>query len=193
MKSFKSLLLAGVAAVATMIFTGCGGASVAPEHSEAITSGKKMYTQTGMWYDTTKRNRVMGTNYAVGIYLPANSEVTMTGTVRNGIVINHKGQSIEVYNVPKYTGLDINQFIDRTLSEKPANLGKLTAAEKKAMKTGKIAKGMSKAAVLVLRGYPPSHVTPSTDLDRWTYWRNRFAKMHVEFSKGKVSNILGQQ
>jgi hypothetical protein len=193
MKSYKSLLLATVAAVATMIFSGCGGASVAPQHSEAIAAKKAMYTQTGMWYDTTKKNRVMGTNYAVGVYLPANSKVTMEGTARNGIVVNHNGTTITLYNVPKYTGVDINGFIDRTLGDKPLNLAKLTAAEKKAMKTGKIAKGMSKEAVRILRGYPPSHVTPSLDQDRWTYWRNRFAKMHIEFSKGKVSNILGQQ
>ena len=49
---------------------------------------------------------------------------------------------------------------------------------------------MTKQGVLNAIGYPPAHVTPTTDLNTWVYWKNRFNKMNVLFnSQGLVESI----
>ena len=68
---------------------------------------------------------------------------------------------------------------------------KMSKVDRDGIKTGKAAVGMSKKAVILAIGYPPRHVTPSTDMNQWTYWRNRFVRTIIEFDdKGKVSNII---
>ena len=54
---------------------------------------------------------------------------------------------------------------------------------RKAIKTGTLIEGRSKRAVLIGRGYAPSHATPSLDLDRWFFWDNRFVKHAVRFAE----------
>jgi len=49
--------------------------------------------------------------------------------------------------------------------------------------------GMTKEAVVLAIGYPPRHVTPSLDADRWVYWKNRFNRFVIHFSDGRVRSI----
>jgi hypothetical protein len=49
--------------------------------------------------------------------------------------------------------------------------------------------GMSKPALVLAIGYPPPHVTPSLDADRWVYWKNRFNRIAISFSEGQVRAI----
>jgi hypothetical protein len=48
---------------------------------------------------------------------------------------------------------------------------------------------MSKDAVVMAYGYPPSHKIPTLDSNMWTYWRDRFRRVFVYFENGKVVNI----
>ena len=64
--------------------------------------------------------------------------------------------------------------------------GSLTAEEQKNVMAGEIAVGMSKTAVVMAYGYPPSHKTQSLMLDKWTYWKNRFKTRIVYFSDNQV-------
>ena len=189
MKQMKQWLAAVIVAGMTFVMGGCGGAS--PQAAEAIQSGKAMYTQVGMWYEQNRKglNQVIGTNYNVGIFIPANTKVTMLRTVRNGVVVDVKGVEVQVLNVSKYTGLGDGAFVDRTLGATPVDLGRFSKSEREAIKKGTIVKGMSKDAVVLSRGYPPSHATPSLETDRWRYWKNRWATMYVNFQNGKVSGI----
>ena len=61
--------------------------------------------------------------------------------------------------------------------------------EQKAIKSGIIEVGMSREAVLMAYGYPPTIRTPSLDTDRWTYWRNRWITQVADFKDDKVSNF----
>ncbi len=54
---------------------------------------------------------------------------------------------------------------------------------------GRVFGGMTKNGVLRAIGYPPVHQTPSLDLDRWTYWRNRARRFMVYFRDGVVVRI----
>ena len=189
MKQMKQWLAAVIVAGMTFVVGGCGG--VSPQAAEAIQSGKTMYTQVGMWYEPNRRgvNQVIGTNYNVGIYVPANTKVSMLSAVRNGVAVDVNGVEVHVLNVSKYTGLGDGAFVDRTFAAAPVDLGRFSKSERDAIKKGVIVKGMSKDAVIASRGYPPAHATPSLDMDRWRYWKNRWATMYVNFQNGKVSGI----
>ncbi len=64
----------------------------------------------------------------------------------------------------------------------------LSEKEIDAVKAGKLVVGMSKAAVIMARGYPPEHRTPSTEVNNWLYWENRFRKKAVNFdSEGRTT------
>jgi hypothetical protein len=65
----------------------------------------------------------------------------------------------------------------------------ISADEQTNIKKGKIAVGMSKAAVLMAYGYPPGHKTPSLEGDEWIYWKDRFVNEPVYFKDNKVSQI----
>ena len=63
-------------------------------------------------------------------------------------------------------------------------------AEKWAIRKGVLVSGMSKEAVVVSYGYPPSHQTPSLSANTWNYWASRMGRFLVTFDgSGKtVSN-----
>lgn len=191
MKHTKQWLLAGIVAAMAFVFTGCGGGAPSPAVTKAIESNTPMYTQVGMWYENSRgTNQVIGTNYNVGVHVPVNTKVVVTGTARNGIVVNVNGTPVTIYNISKYTGLDNGAFFDRMLGKQPVSLEKFSKAERNAIAKGAIVKGMSKDAVILSRGYPPSHATPSLDAERWRYWKNRWATMYVVFKDGKVSGTV---
>ena len=50
--------------------------------------------------------------------------------------------------------------------------------------------GMSKRGVVLAMGYPPRHVNPSLDSNRWSYWRHRFNRVAIVFDQsGHVTSI----
>ena len=53
-----------------------------------------------------------------------------------------------------------------------------------------IKKGMSREAAIMAYGYPPTHANPDIESNTWNLWKNRWDKMIVNFSNGKVSNII---
>jgi hypothetical protein len=65
----------------------------------------------------------------------------------------------------------------------------LTGTDLEGVERGVALVGMSKEAVVLAIGYPPRHVTPSLDADRWVYWTNRFNRIAISFSDGQVRAI----
>lgn len=193
MKQMKQWLLLVLAVAMVVVIGGCRGGKASPEAVQAVQSNTPMYTQVGMWYEQNKRgvNIVNGTNYNVGMFIPANSKVTLLGAIRQGVVIDYKGQRIELHNISKYTGIGNTAFMERMLGKKPVNLSKFNKVERSAIAKGTVVKGMRKDAVLVSRGYPPAHATPSLETEKWRYWKNRWATMYVVFStNGRVTGFV---
>src|SRR5512138_3873224 len=50
-----------------------------------------------------------------------------------------------------------------------------------AIRAGTPRLGMTKTQVLLTRGYPPTHETPSLSGPRWKYWQNRFGTRMLVF------------
>ncbi|MCP1726894.1 hypothetical protein J2T60_000859 [Natronospira proteinivora] len=167
------------------VLAACGGPSPI-EHVE----GNRAYTQVNLWFDG---NRSIATNYQVSTRVPINTEVEIRDTSADVIVIHvpSMNQDIHLENVPGYTELDISGLYDRYFGDSPADLSGFDASTREAIENGEVREGMSRDAVLKARGYPPAHETPTLDEDRWTYWRNRFARQIVHFSGDEVSELEG--
>ena len=184
---YRSLIIMFLAGVFLMI-SGCGSAKLSPAQIQVVKSNQTLYTQSGMWLLPKNSHFVStGTNYASGQYLPPNPKVTVSRIEKKYFIFSTGSKTVYLYNVPKYTGLDMSAFFDRMLSLEPVKMNRFTRTELISMKTGLLQNGMSKEAVLTSRGYPPIHKTPSTAEDNWVYWNSRGYNYPLTFKNNKIS------
>jgi hypothetical protein len=110
--------------------------------------------------------------------------------------MTENGERFLIHYIRKYSDpkMKVRDYFNQYFSEQdPTQPGgafhALPETEKQLVKAGEVEVGMSKAAVLMAWGYPPSRKTPSLKDDRWMYWENRRAKKTVIFMDGKVIKI----
>lgn len=77
----------------------------------------------------------------------------------------------------------------RMLGDKPVDLTKFSTAAREAIKLGEVKPGMTRAEVLVARGYPPEQSTISLDSDAWKYQQSKWNAVIVHFDGNKVIDI----
>jgi len=128
------------------------------------------------------------TNYARGSLIPINTSVKLLSMSGDKMVIKRldNGAEIKVENVKKYTLKTISEFARLMLAAEKTPVEKLAPVLTNAILNGEMRKGMTKEQVLMARGYPPAHETPSVDSDRWVYWSSRFVKQTLLFSNGRL-------
>lgn len=168
-----------------VVLAACAGAGPLQEHR-----GSMVYTQTSLWIDN---NRHMTTNYSSGYLIPINSRVEIQESNRGAIVIHvpDLDRRVRIENAANHTGEDIVGIYERYFGNRPVDLSRFDSNTRNAIEGGRVEEGMTRDAVLLARGYPPSHQTPSLDQNVWTYWRNRFARQTVTFSGDRVSELAG--
>ena len=182
-----------VGALLTVFLISCR-ATEKKESQSAAQSGAsvagKTYTAYNLWYENPKR--MFGVNYTRGVMIPAGTEVQIRRVGRYGKRPTVKFTAVGDHR--KYTiyfrkqfrpGVSMDEIKGRLFTTKTFDeLTKgLSPMEIKAIKRGTLVEGMSKRAVLVGRGYPPSHETPSLEADTWFFWDNRFEKNAVRFDE----------
>jgi len=181
MKLTKTL----IALFAVAVLAGCAATSSSPIPQK---EGKTALTQINMW---SYKGELETTHYAVDTLIPVNSEVQILDTSGSTITFRvvDTGMEVTLVNKQKYTGMGIDGIYDRYFGDSKVNLSKFSNLEREAIENGRVVPGMSKDAVLVARGYPPAHRTPSLESDSWRYWQSRFNTIVVNFDDGKVVNI----
>ncbi len=197
MKGFiKSTLMALVALGLGFSMSGCGGGGVSPEQQAAVDKKQTMIVQRNMWWGHGRwpgMKVVYTTNYKMGPMIPVNAKVTFEAINKNQVSFRYNGNLIILRNMPKHSNTNMSQMLDRYFGTQKVDLSKFTKMEQDNIKKGNVAVGMSKAAVLVARGYPPSHNTPSLDADDWQYWKSQAGYVSdtivVHFKNGKVSGF----
>ncbi len=173
------------ACCAALVLAGC--ASTGGPSPITDKEGQTVYTQRNLWFHEGEH---ITTNYQAGTKLPINSRVTITGSSGETIAIETAdGNQYTIVNVADYTKEDIAGIYDRYFANSKVDLSRFTAQERRAIEKGRIDEGMSKEALLVARGYPPAHETPSLESDSWRYWKKRHDTMIVEFDDGRVSRV----
>jgi len=158
---------------------------------DAALAADRLYTAYNTWFE--RPDRVYSTNYQKGNLLPAGSEVKDVERSSRRLEFTDVKLNLKFsfeFVGRHHPGVTAEQWIDRFLTTRDfAALSKgLSAAEIKAVKDGRIQRGMSKKAVLLSAGYPPEVATASTELDTWKYWRDRFRNYLVKFKNGRVES-----
>jgi len=179
-----------MAGISAFLFACAGrpAPDVAAAPEAAAAPDQTRYTAHSFFQEKGKH---LTTNYRTGTLVPINTRVRIVSTGSKSIKIEvaEGGQAIEIENVAKYTGQDINGILGRMFSPAPIDLGRFSDQDRGLILSGQVGTGMSREAVLLALGYPPIHKTPSLEGDAWTYWRNRFVTFVIDFENGKVARV----
>jgi len=138
------------------------------------------------------------TNYHAGEIIPVGTKVTLKKLGGLNIVFaTEDGKTYTILHMLKHSTIKLENVFARLFSLEDAlspegAFHKLTKLEQKAVSEGTIYEGMSRAAVLMAYGFPPSHRTPDLEAKTWTYWRGRMRTVVVTFDDdGLVETIRG--
>ncbi|MGH1471482.1 MAG: hypothetical protein ACRBCS_09825 [Cellvibrionaceae bacterium] len=182
-------LLAVIITASTIAFASL---STAAEFKDLIKEDS-VYTLVNLHPDEERR-RLYTVNYQLPAVLPVCTEVKLTKLKRKTLIFqvpsrsNREYQYLKHKSLPEDFGDHLSQIFGKTCPK--AKIAKMSKKDQDGIKAGKPLVGMTKAGVIIAMGPPPTHVTYSTDLDEWMYWQNRFGRLRVEFSNGKVSKIV---
>jgi hypothetical protein len=181
------------------LLLACTGdsASVSETATEPIVYLKNNIHGTERTSGTTRTLRASYANY-IGDYpnhafIPVNTAVRITRVKSNGIYMTGVADGTEItfeYNPRNMPGLSAEEYVGYITSPNRISVSGLSRIDQKGIADGQAYVGMSKKGVRIALGYPALHKTPSLKDNTWTYWRNRFATIAVEFDAGgKVRSI----
>ena len=153
------------------------------------------YTSVNIWME--RPDAILSTNYHRGTIIPAGTAVVILR--RRGDQIQFRTDAGAVYKLihaKRHSTIDLEELFRRNFSKENVmapngKFSRLSEMEKRNVKAGKVALGMSKDAVLMAYGYPPSHRTASPSEDTWIYWRDRIMNFSVHFGPDGRVNSLG--
>jgi hypothetical protein len=171
------------------LLAGCKKQITSDPVVASINSNEVYYTQFSLFQE---KNNYRTTNYRKGILIPINTAITLENMTTGDTYVRlvDSGQVLRIENVAKHTGDDMQTAFDKIFAATKVNLSRFPAAQRDAIKAGRVIKGMSRKAVLAAIGYPPITETPTLDSNDWTYWAHRFNRFIVHFKNDKVDNIV---
>lgn len=153
-------------------------------------AGKTYFARHGFMYEDGTH---ITTNYWRGALVPINSKITVVAATASKLVLQivDTGETVKIDNAAKYTKCDMREIARRMLSVDPIDLDRFDDETAAAIKSGTMRLGMTKEQVLMARGFPPAHKTPSLNGDRWQYWSSRFVVQTLVFADGKLVDGRG--
>jgi len=181
-----------ILALVVFIAAGFGMQVVVAEEDSPV--GKTYYTQVNIWFEKPKK--IYGTNYHVGAIIPVGTKVKITEIRSSKLYFTDLKTNIKyrIINKTKHNNITMTDLLNKWFSKTDimaagGKFSKFSEKEQKAIRIGIVENGMSKDAVLMAYGYPPTIRTTSLESDRWTYWRNRWITQVANFTDNKVSNF----
>jgi hypothetical protein len=169
---------------ALVVATACKG----PEVPSPLT-GQSRHLCCNLYFEKPRINDV---GYQVGTKIPFGTRVTIDRVWRREVQFTPEGfPTITLLYRYGEKAVPFETFLDRLLvAENPrGRLKKVPAKRVAAIENGAVEPGMTKEQVLMSRGIPPAHRTPSLDSPVWTYWENRWTTMTVYFDGDKVDRV----
>lgn len=186
----RQILLFAIALITSAAFVGCGSTAVAiPENMTG-----KVYTQSNMWENS---GHISSVNYSVGRKIPVNTEVKILSMSSGEIVfVDTRYPEVKLIfdNIEKYSKMETAALSRLYFRPNKVDLNRFTKKEQAFIKSfnGFYKPGVTKEALLVARGYPPKHRTPTLAYDSWAYWRNKWVSKNIEFKNNKTVSVNGQ-
>lgn len=159
--------------------------------AKSVNEGQTLYTQTNIWYEKPMKILIL---FHAGAILPVGTKVTIDDMSGKALEFTREdGMKFRIYTKKYYklTGEEMAKLLfgKKNPMAKGGKFHKFSKMERRQIKLGQIKKGMSRQAVIMAYGYPPTHVNPSIKQDMWQLWVTRWNKLNVYFEKGKVSRI----
>ena len=163
--------------------------SVLPPEIEPA-AGQEYFTRYTLVYEDKEWPT---TNYIRGTSVPINTKVQLVSLGKNSFTLKFvdSGTILKIENIEKHSKRSTAQVAKEMLSEKPTAIEKYGDEMAAAIKAGTLRLGMTKTQVLLTRGYPPGHETPSLDGDLWKYWNSRFVVHSLAFENGILVKARG--
>ena len=129
-------------------------------------------------------------NYSQGTVVPINTKVILVERTSGGMVLRVEatGEKITVRNVEKYSRRPMDVIARNMLTRAPVPIGKFGDGMAAQIASGRPVIGMTKEQVVMTRGYPPGHKTPSLDGDIWKYWASRMLWDTYAFENGILTS-----
>ena len=155
----------------------------------ATATGPVYYTQVNIRY--VNPQRIPSTNYLRGDMLPVGTPVRIVDRGMRAIrFVDPSNREYALAHVAKHTEGTLDNLFHRTFSrEDPwapgGALDRLPPDTVAHIEKGTVGGGMTREAVLMAYGYPPSHRTRSLESDVWTYWTGR-TRTQLVFRDGRL-------
>lgn len=180
-------------AVAMLVLLLAGCKSPPPPHAfDALVGRPDVVTLTNLHPDEAG-SRLYATNYQQIGLIPVCSRVTLLE--RNAKRLRFRNEASGKTYDYFYHASAVESFPDHLThyfgSECPRQaLDALSDVDRQGVALGKPITGMTKRGIVFAMGYPPPHVNPSLDADRWIYWLGRFEQEVIVFDgSGRVMAI----
>lgn len=134
----------------------------------------------------------LATNYWRGTLVPINTKVKLVAKDGKMMVlrIGDLDEDVKIENT-KFTRVGMDTIARRMLSPTPISFDHFDRDTIAAIKNGILQLGMTREQVVMARGYPPAHKTPSLDLNIWKYWSSRFFTQTIVFHDGVLTRGRG--
>lgn len=154
--------------------------------------GKEYYMRHCIWYENEACDT---TNYTRGTLVPINTKVTLVelNGEKMSIRINSSREVVKIDNTRKYSKKSMSVIARNMLSSKEVPIEEFGREMAQNIRNGELHLGMTKEQVVMTRGWPPAHKTPSLDQNTWVYWTSRFATHTLVFRDGKLAEGRGLQ
>ena len=149
-----------------------------------IVAGKTYFLRHNLMFEA---GTWPATNYWRGTLLPINTKAIVDALGNKSMLIKWDGGSLTIEN-NNYTKVTMSELAKRMLSPDPVPIEKFGDEMARNITSGSLVKGMTREQVIMTRGYPPAHKTPSIAADnaKWTYWSSKFVTETVTISGGKL-------
>jgi len=172
-----------------LVLAACAGKP--PPHPFNNLIGRQgVVTLTNLHPDEAS-SQLYATNYQQIGLIPVCSHVTLLELTTKSLRFRDEatGRTYE-YRNHAAAGEPFQDHLARYFGyECPAAVASLSEIDKRGVTLGSAQVGMSKQGVIFAMGYPPPHVTPSLESNRWIYWLSRIQKEAVVFDDG--GHVLG--
>jgi len=189
-----SLLLVALSA---LIGAATAAAADSIGYFDAITSdplpivGQQYYTRHCFMHE---KGVSKTTNYWRGTLVPINTQVTLVSMNDKKMTLRlASGETVKIENVEKFSKRSMSTIAHNLLATQPVPIDKFDPAIADAIKSGNMKMGMTKEQVVMARGHPPGHKTPSLDADTWLYWSSRLVIQTIVFDNGVLVRGRGIQ
>jgi SmpA/OmlA family protein len=180
----------GATILALVMFAGCKAA--APPEVLREYQSRSLMTCCNLHYETEEINDA---NYYVGALLPLGTPAQVQAMKSNSVTFLADGHKLTLVHSYGTAQESLRQYLDKVLvTEDPKlRLAHYSRSAQQAIREGRVERGMTREQVILSLGYPPTHRTPSTTANEWTYWYNRWVTYKVQFDDhGMVSNVVGR-